>query len=352
MARVKKSKKNDPSYKKKKKTHIPAERFLRFRVTHPAGADETSHYIDIAANLSKINRRLYRQGMVYRIANISITSRNTVSGLVSFSSAPDTWVTRNAWQRGFDLWNQMNNKVLDMPGSEKRKSQWHDYKVYLSDAHRTAASARKPGVVDNENQQYLNGEWNYATYQSPDGQTSNDEFTAHLVGNHSGSIGAWQSIGLIKSYAEARGTVQKNVPSLDDEGDDDPLLNLFDYGSEIDEIASDLDTDYDMPPYGHPTNASDIGEYYPGSESNGPNPVVRRLVSIGTADIGTGAFADQGVAAPTVMVPGFDAICGLIEIETQSQTKGGLFSSGDDVIDILIELAPGNYKGVAAFDVY
>ena len=350
MARVKKSKKNDPSYRRKSNSKFtPCERFLRFQVTHPAGAGETSHYIDLAAQLSKVNRRLYRQGRVYRIANISVTSRDTVAGLVSFSSAPETWVTRNAWNRGFEFFELMNKKVLDMPGQQNRKGQWHDYKVYLSDDHRTAASARKPGIRDNGNQQYLNGEWVYSTYQSPDGSTSSDEYTAHLLGDHSGTIGAYNSIGLIKSYGESRGTVNGNVPQLDDEGDDDPLLNLFDYGTEIDEIAQDLDSDNDRPPYGW--DAANIGEYYPGSDGNGSKPVVRRLAAIGTPDTGTGAFADKGVAAPTVMLPGFDAICGLIEIETQSDLKTGLIRQEDDIIDIIIELAPGNYKGVAAFDI-
>ena len=355
MARVKKSKKKDPSYKKKKKTHIPAERFLRFQLRHPSGQPETSHYIDLASNLSKVNRRLYRQGMVYRIANISITSRDTVHGLVSFSSATDTWVTRNAWQRGFQLWNEMNNKVLDMPGASNRKSQWHDYKVYLSNDHRTAASARKPGAMDNGNQLFLNGEWVYSEYQSPDGADGNDAFNVHLLGDHAAGAGGddnYASVGLIKSYGESRGTVIANVPLLDAEGDDDPLLNLFDYGTEIDEIAQNLDSYGDRPPYAYDVN--DVGEYYPGSDVNASKPVVRRLAAIGTADIDTtgGIFNNRGVAAPTVMLPGFDAICGLIEIETQSQMRDGAFNPADDLFDVVIELAPGNYKGVAAFDVY
>ena len=350
MARVKKSKKTDPSYKKKKKTHIPAERFLRFQVTHPAGSGETSHYIDIAKELSKVNRRLYRQGMVYRVSNISITSRDTVHGLVSFATAPDTWVTRNAWQRGFQLWNEMNNKVLDMPGAANRKSQWHDYKVHLTDDART--SSNKPGVLDNGNNAYVDGEWVYSRYESPDGVAANDNFQAHLLGDHTVSGSQYTSVGLVKSYGEGRATVQDNVPALDSEGDDDPLLNLFDYGTEIDEIAENLDNYGDLPPYGYGTAAT-LGEHYPGSETNGPKPVVRRLVSIGTADIGTsGILNTKGVAAPTVMLPGFDAICGLVEIETQSQTKDGVINPDPDIFDVIIELAPGNYKGVAAFDVY
>jgi hypothetical protein len=74
-----------------------ASRYLRYQLVNSANSGtETSHYIDLAKDLSAINRRLYRQGKVYQIANISITSRNTTGGLVSFSTAGDTWVTRAA----------------------------------------------------------------------------------------------------------------------------------------------------------------------------------------------------------------------------------------------------------------
>ena len=345
---TKKKKKNDPSYKKRMtSTHTAAERFLRFQVVHPGNSGETSHYIDIAKELSKLNRRMYRQGKVYRIANISITSRNTVDGLVSFSTAPDTWVSRNSWIRGFELWNDMNKQALNLQPA--RKSQWHDFKVYLSDSHRTASAARKPGVLDNGNNAYVDGEWVYSEYISPDGVANGtDAFKAHLVGDHNGSPSAWASVSLIRSYAEARASVQASVPLIDSGGDDDPLLNLFDDGTQVDEIAQNLDSYGDVPPYAW--DATDVGENYPGSSLNGPKPIVRRLAAIGTPDTRQGAGV-EGVAAPTVMLPGFDAMCGLVEIETQSQNRAGAFRSGDDIIDIVIELAPGKYKGVAAFDI-
>ena len=337
MAYRKKSKKNDPSYKKQKKSGFtPANRFLRYQVTSSTtpGA-ETSHYFDLARDLSAVNRRLYRQGKVYQIANVSITSRNTVNGLASFSTAADTWVTRAAWNRGFLMHDEMNRKVLDMPGSMTRKGRWNDYKVYLSDDHRTSANLPRPR--DNGNNLAGTGEWVYSTYQSPDGSPTADEFTSHIHGDHSGSAGSWNSISLIKSYGEARASVQVDTPLVDSEGSDDPLLNLFDYGTEIDEIAHDLGNDGDNPPYKVNQGGSNatIGEHYPGSESNLPKPMVNRLVGIGM---------QGGTSAPTVMVPGFTAIAGLIELELQSDAP-------NDTFDILIEIAPGGYKGVAAFDI-
>jgi hypothetical protein len=247
------------------------------------------------------------------------------------------------------MYEKMNQQVLDLqPG---RKSRYHDFKVYLSDDHRTAAAARLPGALDNGNNAYGDGEWEYSEYVTPDGQPSADKFHAHLLGDHTGSSGAMTSVGLVLSYGESRATIPRDLPQFDTGGDDDPLLNLFDAGTQVDEIASDLDTDGDLPPYFIDSGASLIGESYTGSTNNGPKPVVRRLAAIGTPDTGTGAFATTGVAAPSIMLPGFDAICGLIEIETQSQTKDGVLRPSDDVFDVIIELAPGNYKGVAAFDI-
>lgn len=322
--------------KRKGSSFTPANRFLRYQVTTSGTpGTETSHYIDLAKDISAINRRLYRQGKVYQVANISITSRDTVDGLVSFSTAPDTWVTRAAWKRGLELYQKMNEKVLDMPGSGTRKSRYHDFKVYLTNDHRTSSNLPRP--VDNGNNMAAEGEWEYSDFTSPDGSTGADNFYAHLLGGHFGSAGTRTSVGLVYSYGESRTTVQRASPLSDEDGSDDPLLNLFDDGTQIDEIAENLKADGDKPPYAHSTagNPDDVGEFYPGATNNMPKPVVNRLAGIGQ---------QGGVSAPTVMLPGFTAMCGLIELEVQS-------ALANDVLDITIEIAPGSYKGVAAFDI-
>ena len=317
-----------------------ANRYLRYTLANsPTPNTERSFFIDLAKDLSAVNRRLYRQGKVYTVANISITSRNTSDGLISFSTAPDTWVTRSAWNRGFELYNEMNKLVLEMPGSQSRKGRYHDFKVYLSNDHRTGDPTYSfPRPQDNGNLLAGNGEWTYSKFQSPDGVGNNsDDFVAHLLGDHVGSAGIRDSVGLIYSYGEARPSVQTNDPLMDEDGSDDPLLNLFDAGTQVDEIATDLETLHDSPPYklSASSNLDDVGEFYPGGPSNMPKPIVNRLASIGQAG---------GSNAPTVMLPGFNAICGLIEVETQSAVAG-------DEFDVIIELAPGGYKGVAAFDI-
>jgi hypothetical protein len=337
MVRTKKSRKNDPSFKKMKAQKPRASRYLRYQLVNSGtGGQETSHYIDLAKDLSAINRRLYRQGKVYQIANISITSRNTTGGLVSFSTAGDTWVTRAAWRRGFAIHDEMTKKVLDLPGSGTRKGRYHDFKVYLSDDHRT--SANLPRALDNGNNLAGSGEWIYSKFQSPDGiANGSDEFTAHLLGGHNGGAGSRNSVGLILSYGESRSTVNVDSPNVDSDGSDDPLLNLFDAGTQADEIAFNLENDGDQAPYKlvQGGNLATLGDHYPGGPSNLPKPMVNRLAAIGQQGPGS---------APSIMLPGFSAICGLLEVEIQSEIA-------NDEFDIIIEIAPGPYKGVAAYDI-
>ena len=83
--------------------------------------------------------------------------------------------------------------------------------------------------------------------------SGSDTFTAHLLGPHNGVAGARNSIGLVLSYGESRptiGNVGGDAPQMDSDGDDDPLINLFDAGTQVDEVAQNLDSYGDMPPYG------------------------------------------------------------------------------------------------------
>ena len=324
-----------------KKKFEPVERFLRFQVQHRSGfAQEQVHYIDLARELSKLNRKLFRQHMAYNVANITVTSRDSANSLISFSTVPDNWVTRNALRRGKKMFDEMQKQALKL-GIPKPK--YNDYKVHMNDSHRQIIDGVNDlKALDNQNVAYLDGEWVYSKYQRPDGTSGADEMVSHILGDHNVSGNNYVSVGLIKSYGETRATPQATEPLVDSDADDDPLLRLFNDGEELEEIIFDLDNDNDNAPYKILTGgaASSIGENYPGSSANGSNPVVRRLAAIGQ---------QGGVSAPSVMLPGFTALCGLIQIETQS----GLASETaiDDTFDVVIELSPGPYKGLGAFEI-
>jgi len=308
-----------------KKT-TPAVRYLRYELVNSGNVNtETSHYIDLAKDLSAVNRRLMRQGRHYHVKKITIVSSNTpnvgysdgslVNGArVSISTAPNSWVSQMAWKRGRDVFMEMNKRAMSNVAGDITGT-WSDFKVYLSTDHRNGT---KLVPLDNGGNGVSAGEWVYTQYVSPDGTTSADSFDAKLLGDHVGGAGSRVTVGLIKSYGESRATVTSGDPSVPGDLSDDPLLNVFDWGTEIDEVLNRLESDNDTPPYDQAN--------YPGDDGNMPKPLV---VQDGTLSDGR------------LTVGGFTAMCGLMEIESKS-------SIANDVFSVLVELAPGDYRGIKA----
>ena len=121
----------------KKKSKTPAVRYLRYEMTMSSNAGtEVSAFLNIARDLSRANRRLYRAGKDYHIRKISIVSSDTPNGgnRISFSTIPDSWVSRNAWKRGFDTWRKMQLDATKQMSGDIRGT-WDDFKVYMSPDH-------------------------------------------------------------------------------------------------------------------------------------------------------------------------------------------------------------------------
>ncbi len=98
----------------------PALTDLEFTI--PAG--QGSSFIDTQLSLSMTNRRLYDQGRNVAFQGLTfiwnavatasppaLTDLATVQ--VKIRTAPNTWVTQNAWTKGKVLWDQMQDLVLD-----------------------------------------------------------------------------------------------------------------------------------------------------------------------------------------------------------------------------------------------
>ena len=301
----------------RKMSKTPAVRHLRYELANSENPGvETSHFIDLAKDLSMVNRRLYRQGKDYHVKKITVVSSNTPNGdnRVSASTIPSNWVSRMAWHRGFEVW-----KLMDKNASENISGRilgtWSDFKVYMTNDMR---SGNKPTPIDNGANAYLIDEWRYTDYVSPDGTTSADSFQIYMLGNHNGSAGAWNAVSLVKSYGESRATVSPGDPNVPSVASDDPLVNIFDDGTQVDEVLNLMEASNDFPPYSI--------DNYPGGDLNGPKPAVVQDATIidGRATLG-----------------GFNAICGLLELEIKSPLPG-------DVYSVLVEIAPGKYRGVHA----
>lgn len=290
--------------------------------------------MDLAKDLSGTNRRLYRQGKVYRVKSITVHS-STTNTFVKFATVPNTWVARNAWKRAKAAYDEMNNRAIAAGMGVRKLSRWHDFKVAISADHLGDPDIGVPcDSGDGTGASLMQaGEWVYSEFESPDGTTGSNSFGAYFMGDHSGNAGSRTAIGLIQSYGESRSTVGSTPSGSDSDGDDDPLSNLFDAGTTHDEIIDDLNHDNNEPPYAGYGHTSTTGDKYPGAGDNMSKPLVIREVSLDTD--ANGAYA---------IARGFDAVCGLVEIETSSDTDG-------DIIEVLVELEAGDYKGVHAEEI-
>ena len=305
--------------KRSSKKTTPAVRYLRYELTNSGTpGTETSHFVDLARDLSILNRRLMRQGRTYHVKRVTIVSKNTTNfgNRVSFSTIPESWVAQNSWSRGFKTWQLMNKEATHNLTNDI-SAKWQDFKVYMSNDHRASSNVLRP--LDNGGNVAVDGEWTYTILISPDGTTGADPFALHMLGDHAGTgPGAWQSIGLVNSYGASRATVDNDQPNVPGTASDDPLLNVFDYGTTIDEVIDRLETENDNPPY-------DAAEY-PGGPGNMAKPLV---------------VQDTTLVDGKATVGGFNAMCGLIEIESTATLE-------NDVYSILVELSPGSYRGIKA----
>lgn len=315
----------------------PAIRHLRYLLTHNTGApnNDDSHFIDIARDLSALNRRSYRQGKVYHIAGITVHDTDTNPTWVKIGAAPDTWMTRNAWYKGFKLWMAMNEQVTENPtGLASIEGKYADYKVFLSRNHITHydAGTDVAGPHSLAEEEIGRGEWEYSKYFLPreggSGSPDYDETNITLLGPNNGSLGSFTSVGLLAGYEETRALPQSAEPSVPGSVDVSWQTNLFDMGDVFDDIAGELMDANDAPPYARV-------DYTGGANQGGTNPWV------GPALIGqtfTTSTIQVGRVGP------LSAICGLLEVVTRSDTS-------NNVIGLTVELMPGQYKGVAATDI-
>ena len=289
--------------------------------------DDGIHYVDLAQDLSMVNRRLYKQGKVYAVAGITFTfspANNATQVGIVVSTAGDTWSVQNSHTKGKALWNQMNRLVLkDNPSI---KGTWADFKVRLDDHHQTIGNAV---VVDGDGNAVQDGEWDYSTFVMPQHEVdpvtglplAADEFTSHLVGGDTAT-----SMGLVKAYAESRATVQPVDPAVPPSLSTSFFNLLTDSGSQEPELADVIEDANDQPPY-HETN-------YPGGGNNADAPWIQQAASC-------------SVGSPIGRVPGFQAECGLIKFSIGATDPAGAAVDISNAV-VVFHLMPGNYQGVLA----
>jgi len=300
--------------KTRKSKIVKMEHHVKLKWTE-AGAGSSpfsdSVYIDVAQCASILNRKLIRQGQMFRIKNMRMHTNDTSPNCtVKVGVIPQSWPTFNAYRKGRALWHKMNAMALEN-ASEGLYPKYHDYKVYMDSNHYTehegGSADENLTPVDFNDVAAPLGEWVYSKY-ADSGSTSNN-YTAWMLGAHSGSTGSWTGVGLIEAYGESRALPQVDATVSDGLSpvsvENSPWVRLFGDDDQTVDVINNLEGDNDSPPYSRAE--------YPGSAGCMANGKVVHFSRLQTINSTTGTA--------TFSVPAFDAPLGLIRIEIDATTS-------------------------------
>jgi len=292
-------------------------------VMTPSSGEATAN-IDIAKGLSTVNRRLYRQGMNYAVAGVSIGRFDTGITKCMLQTAGNTWMVQNAWKKGYALWRAQQREVLKvMPSIE---GTWADFKVTLDDVVTTATLNPRNSTTGGSSGDPVCDEWNYSEYVWDDDGTEREP-KFHLIG----ASNLASSIGLVQEYHISRAAVHLDDPDVDSDASDSIYAKSLGTDEISDMLVDNVEAENDQPPY-------DQSEMY-GGDTAGDLAVI--------IDEFSTSMHNSGRSVP------FIAPCGLLRVNITSKVNNDIqqpwtLVASDEMHAVFVHIAPGGYKGVLA----
>lgn len=304
-------------YSSKNAKMEPAEMVLSFAL--PNGQATT--YFDLAQCVSIVNRRFYRQGVNFAVADFKVISSSAVTGSMSVSRIPHTWVAANAWKKAFNAWNRQQKEALAESGGESAAAKFRDFKIYLDVDHVTAGYAANALPIDFNGTAATAGEWEPSQIVIPNSGAPgvNFEWALHMVGTNFNNPGS--SRGIIEGYADSRAYPQSPDPvSPNLDSTNNWLSQMFDVGDNIGDILDNATDKNDNLPY---TQVN-----YPGGENQMP-----------TVQYHDSAFISATTIGGTTHMRGGQFYCGLIRLDSD------LTIPAENSAILQIVLVPGKHRG-------
>ena len=262
--------------------------------------------VSVADNLSRMNHRLYRQGMTYSVkVNLEPTSTQTVD---VYALNPN-WIFSAAWKKAYEVYLNATAEERDVAKKAGIAAKWHDFRVGIAAAG-TGAGLPLIYTENRASQLLSDGDFSGSIVGSPDSPSGEKAFTA--VGAPSTTAyNIFDQFAL--SYRPDVGVtdieVETAVPYDGLTGESD--LNALEFENEQD--------NGNLPPY-----------------STGVPQTSAPFIKIAQLQVGTGTEASGRLTTGF-----FDAPLGLIILENYAPTD-------TDNADIIVECQAGDYKGVKA----
>ena len=302
---------------------------LNVQIPSTAPGVITSETLDLSQCASLLNRRFYRQGLIWAVAGFKVLSPGGAQGQLRIQSLPNTWVTSNAWEKAFRAWNKQQMDMIDESGAESAVARFRDFKIYADPAHVTAGFGANLLPQDGSLPTplpFTPGEWEASQIVIPNSGAPgvNVEWSLHMVGENFNNPGL--SRGIIEGYADSRAFPQSPDPvSPNIDSTNNWLSQMFDTGDNIGMVLDNATDKNDNLPYPQVD--------YPGGETQAPSLTNHDLVAISGTTIG-GTSRGKGGNFP----------CGLVRfdwaVDPLASTSYGLV--------IQVDLVPGHHRGYLA----
>lgn len=254
------------------------------------------NYIDLAKALSLHHRTLVRQKQIFTVMG-GMLADNSDEDLITVSTAPNTWYTRAAVNRAFKAWKNMRSKALANAEDTSGTGKFADFKVYLnaggSGSYREAIATGQASA----RLELQDREW---TYSSLEDETGND-VQIQIVGPHNAGASRYSATtGWINTRAQPNDANEPTMPDNDGNGTLDykeDFINLMhDQSDGRPERLALAYEENDDSPYA-------LDHLY-GTTSSNYN-----------LQLQCAAYTQK---TSQVMIPGFEALCGLIHVHVGS----------------------------------
>lgn len=315
----------------------PAVQTLNFATTGPLPGGRERTYVDLSQIASIVNRRFYRQGINWAVAGFKVSTAQP--GTVFAYKLPNTWVTSNAWEKSFRMWDKQQKDDLEEAGGMSAMAKFRDFKIFMDTQHIDAYKANGDDLnatnllpIDSNGLPASGGEWQPSDIVVPNllpdasgSEVDPDEFLLHMVGDNN-YLGL--SRGMIAGYAQSRSFPQSPDPvSPSLSSDLNWMRQMFDVGNDNAEVVANATGKNDELPYPQ-TN-------YPGGTVQLSGLQIHDFVQVYEAN------AVNGVSQQRLKGGNFP--CGLIAFDWfPAATADPELSPG---LSIQIDLVPGNHRG-------
>lgn len=275
---------------------------------------QDNNYIDLAQSLSLIQRTLIRQKQKFTVLGGQIVDDGDPT--VSVSTLPNFWYTRAAINRCFRAWKSTRAKALanaDLTSVDQGVGKYSDFKITMNGA--TVSNNLLPQFTDSSATSDLptsGTEWATASIVNEAGQ----EKHFMVLGDHTTNFYS-AMMGWLATRASPNSHIEPDMPDLHDAAGNAGADGIDDYQQDFINLLHET-TD------GQQERLELLYE----DNNNGPFDPANLYGNIGdpfNMQLQSKSYVKGTLGQASAMIPGFEALCGLIHVRCNGGSSPLLF---------------------------